>query len=71
MGALAFCLIIDKLLLFSLLTNVHLCAKIILYADVAQWQSARFPSQTRGFDSRHLLQSKKFPHSGDFLLYTG
>ena len=25
-------------------------------ADVAQWQSVRFPSRKRGFDSRHLLQ---------------
>ena len=30
--------------------------KQIENADVAQWQSARFPSQIRGFDSRHLLQ---------------
>ncbi len=43
-------------------------------ADVAQWQSARFPSQIRGFDSRHLLQSPKECFLGAcffcFLCYT-
>ena len=27
-------------------------------ADVTQWQSVRFPSRIRGFDSRHLLQKE-------------
>ena len=29
------------------------------FADVTQWQSVRFPSRIRGFDSRHLLQKEK------------
>ncbi len=39
-------------------------------ADVTQWQSVRFPSRIRGFDSRHLLQNKRTPW-GAFLFWIG
>ena len=58
----------DENTFFSLLTNGGFYVKIILHADVAQWQSARFPSQTRGFDSRHLLQTKRPPLRWPFCL---
>ena len=33
--------------------------KGVAIADVTQWQSVRFPSRIRGFDSRHLLQRSR------------
>ena len=40
----------------SALDKFYFYAIILTFADVAQWQSTRFPSQLRGFDSRHPLQ---------------
>ena len=33
----------------------------VAVADVTQWQSVRFPSRIRGFDSRHLLHKQGNP----------
>ena len=35
--------------------------KRVAFADVTQWQSVRFPSRIRGFDSRHLLHKQGTP----------
>lgn len=35
--------------------------KRVAFADVTQWQSVRFPSRIRGFDSRHLLHKQGNP----------
>lgn len=35
--------------------------KGVAFADVTQWQSVRFPSRIRGFDSRHLLHKQGNP----------
>ena len=36
----------------------------VAVADVTQWQSVRFPSRIRGFDSRHLLQRSRASPKG-------
>ena len=38
--------------------------KRVAFADVTQWQSVRFPSRIRGFDSRHLLQRSRASPKG-------
>ncbi len=52
------------------MTSGRVCAIISRQrlADVAQWQSVRFPSRTRGFDSRHLLQKERAPFRGSLFL---
>ena len=42
------------------MTTKTFCIIIVEHqAGVTQWQSVRFPSRIRGFDSRHLLQKKR------------
>lgn len=55
----------QKNVLFSLdRPEVLVYNKRVAFADVTQWQSVRFPSRIRGFDSRHLLQRERAPPNG-------
>lgn len=52
----------QKNVLFSLdRPEVLVYNKGVANADVTQWQSVRFPSRIRGFDSRHLLHKQGNP----------
>lgn len=52
----------QKNVLFSLdRPEVLVYNKRVAIADVTQWQSVRFPSRIRGFDSRHLLHKQGNP----------